>query len=445
MDDNQARYTALLLKTNRRQKGWSQESVCKGICAVSYYSKIESGNVIPAISILQDLAKALEMELPEFQTEEINDHEFLKPSENRRTKQKAEKTDTRQETASPTTSSLSPREMAVLWQRLRSGHIDEVQKQFSEKLVPGFFHGSSRTLPDPNLFDSSHPCSLDVLLFMGLFQLFDLFSVFDPEELNPCLNNEQKAICSLIAKDFDRATFYCQEGWVQLIAAFGLYQSRQSDYQVLIRLEKAYTQAAKEGYPYLMATISHIMGIVCANVQDHPAAKEYFHRAFRLFIELDDEDSLDQLRYNLGCLALEEGNSEQALALLEQVKHPSVMDLHKQMICLEWLNRKEEALQKIGLYKQADYVGWNPKLIDQIFELSKIRLSQEDWVHQPAYGKLLLDVYQELAQTDTHKGFAQFHLPWVIQYLKANRQYAKAAAILENFPGKPQFILPEAS
>ena len=69
MNNNQARYAALLLKTRRKQKGWSQESVCKGICAVSYYSKIESGNVIPARSILKDLADALEMELPEFETE----------------------------------------------------------------------------------------------------------------------------------------------------------------------------------------------------------------------------------------------------------------------------------------------------------------------------------------------------------------------------------------
>ena len=451
MNNNQARYAALLLKTRRKQKGWSQESVCKGICAVSYYSKIESGNVTPARSILKDLADALEMELPEFETEESCKDELHAGSQRKNSLKTetpdltTEKTASKPESTRQASSSVSPQEIADLWQLLRRGHTVQAQEQFSEKLVPGSICSSARIVPHPELFDFAHPCSLDVLLLMSLFGLFDLFSVFDPEELYPCLNNEQKAVCSLIAKDFDRAAFYCQEGWILLMAAFGRYQARQSDYQVLLRLEKAYDQAATEGYPYLMASASHIMGIVCANILDHPGAKEYFHRTYRLFNELNDEESLDQVRYNLGCLALEEGNALQALQWLEQVKSPSVMDLQKQVICLEWLGRKEEALLKMNLYKEANHAGWDPKLVDQIFELSRIRLCQSDWIHQEAYGKLLLDVYQELTRTHTHKGFAQFHLPWVIQYLKANRQYAKAAAILENFPGKPLFTLPEAS
>lgn len=61
MKEYEALYLALLLKAARKQKRWSQESVCRVVCAVSYYSKIESGNVIPAREILEDLAHRLEM------------------------------------------------------------------------------------------------------------------------------------------------------------------------------------------------------------------------------------------------------------------------------------------------------------------------------------------------------------------------------------------------
>ncbi|MBQ6877388.1 MAG: helix-turn-helix transcriptional regulator, partial [Oscillospiraceae bacterium] len=36
-------YPGFLIKRERLLKNWSQEGLCKGICAVSYLSKIEQG------------------------------------------------------------------------------------------------------------------------------------------------------------------------------------------------------------------------------------------------------------------------------------------------------------------------------------------------------------------------------------------------------------------
>lgn len=49
------RVAGLLLRLLRLQKNWSQETLCRGICAVSYLSKIEQGKVDANAQLLADL------------------------------------------------------------------------------------------------------------------------------------------------------------------------------------------------------------------------------------------------------------------------------------------------------------------------------------------------------------------------------------------------------
>ena len=59
-DDRQnEKWLGVWIRQNRLQKNWSQDGLCKGICAVSYLSKIEQGKVIPAPEILYALAAKL--------------------------------------------------------------------------------------------------------------------------------------------------------------------------------------------------------------------------------------------------------------------------------------------------------------------------------------------------------------------------------------------------
>lgn len=46
-------WMGLLLRKGRLEKDWSQEGMCKGICAVSYLSKIEQGKVEPSPEIMK--------------------------------------------------------------------------------------------------------------------------------------------------------------------------------------------------------------------------------------------------------------------------------------------------------------------------------------------------------------------------------------------------------
>ncbi len=63
--------TGLLIKLNREKQGLKQEYLSRGICAVSYLSKIEKGNIIPGDEIIRLLFEKLNIKYQ-------NDEEFVK-------------------------------------------------------------------------------------------------------------------------------------------------------------------------------------------------------------------------------------------------------------------------------------------------------------------------------------------------------------------------------
>ena len=52
-------YRGLIIYRARIQKNWSQAGLCKGICTVSYLSKIETGKAEPSDEILRQLLNRL--------------------------------------------------------------------------------------------------------------------------------------------------------------------------------------------------------------------------------------------------------------------------------------------------------------------------------------------------------------------------------------------------
>ena len=45
-------YAGFLIRQKRLEKGWSQEGLCRGVCAVSYLSKIEQGKAVLIIKVI---------------------------------------------------------------------------------------------------------------------------------------------------------------------------------------------------------------------------------------------------------------------------------------------------------------------------------------------------------------------------------------------------------
>ena len=54
-------YLGALISRERLRNDWSMEGLCKGICSVSYLSKIENGKAEPSQQILQLLLARLDL------------------------------------------------------------------------------------------------------------------------------------------------------------------------------------------------------------------------------------------------------------------------------------------------------------------------------------------------------------------------------------------------
>ena len=71
----------------------------------------------------------------------------------------------------------------------------------------------------------------------------------------------------------------------------------------------------------------------------------------------------------------------------------------------------------------------------RMLALVRYRLEHPGYLHDSTYGAQLLDCFQHLRDTYP-MGFTRFHLPWVLAWYKANRQYRQACRLLEEFPVK---------
>ena len=108
------------------------------------------------------------------------------------------------------------------------------------------------------------------------------------------------------------------------------------------------------------------------------------------------------------------------------------MELQKLALCCEKLGLTSQALEALD---RADEMDWNFKLGRRMCRLVRYRLEHPDYLHHPEYGTQLLQVFQD-CQTQLPMSFAAFHLPWVLEWYTANRQYRTAYELLRDFPIK---------
>lgn len=261
------------------------------------------------------------------------------------------------------------------------------------------------------------------------------------EEAWPFMDSRQKALLSLLKHSWDQAAALLPEAWLVLLCSWQMYTAGEPETEVLQKAQQAYDLAADAGEVYLMGLISHHQGIVCSNTEESGRAWKYLQRAEKIFSVLQEKEDLDQLDYNEACLLMQEGRFAQAAERFACMRNlDAFMPLHKLAVCFEQTGEWEKAAETLARACQAPDPDWPTAQRVQMAEVLRSRLQKADWVHDAEYGKQLLQLFETLQAQEVHKGFAQFYLPWVVQYLKANRQYARLVQILEDFPGKPLFV-----
>lgn len=368
-------YQGYIIYRTRLLRNWSQAGLCKGICTVSYLSKIETGKAKPSEEILRLLMERLELKSdPELEREAA-------------------------ELADQGWKLLFDGRFAKLTDLLQG--LDMVRYQ----AVPAWL--------DLALLSSKNP--LDTAL-------------------EPCMGTRQLALQRILQGREAEAARLMPNAYTHLMLGIADYEAGNYSTAVDV-LQTAYDLASREGAVRIMLEAKLFLGNAYCNRQDLPNMEPHYQVAQRLAVELQDQRALQAIGYNTASAWIEIGRYEDAYAWFSKQEQPTLMSLHKLAICCEKTGRREKALRALKQAEVMDTDELDRSLALQLLHLVQYRLMHPDYLTQDEYGSLLLGCFDRL-QKETPSGYVLFHLPWVLEWYKATRQYKKACELLEEFPGK---------
>ena len=370
-------YAGFVIRRERLNRNWSQEGLCKGICTVSYLSKIEQGKAEPSNEVLRLLMER----------------------------------------------------MGLSWTQPSPENAAVIRTAYEMLLSNDPALGDCAAGLDGSQYLYS-PAGPDLLLLRR-------FSTENEspltEELEVCLDQRQLALQRLLQGRGDEAVRLFPCGFTSYHAGKNAY-ARGRIASALEKLQTAYQLASAEGRPWLMLYIRFTMGNCYSNQQNLPAMEQHYEVAQRLAAALGDESALASIAYNRAATRLELGQYDRALAYFEQLSEPGRMVLHKKAICYEKLGRIAEAREALLQAKKAPADAWMPEGIDEeMLSLVEMRVTTPEYLHDSQYGEKLLHCFRRL-QEEMPSGYVRFHLPWVLEWYESNRLYKQALSLMKNFP-----------
>lgn len=370
------RFAGPLLRLLRLQRDWSQETLCHGICTVSYLSKIEQGKAEANEQLLSDLFDRLGVswrESSEMTALRDELYEGIFSADHEYTAQKLEI-------------------LEENWDRLAIG-----------------------------------PCYADFVVIRAFHHVQPELA---PKELLPLLEPRQQALLALLHDQHEMAhrVYPC----ALTAHSVGEEALVNGNYTLAFEyFQLAYDLAARDGYAHLMMYAQHCMAACCSDMGNFDAMYRHSKLASRLGRVLGASELLKVIDYNIAATKAEFGDYEGAYAYFSALVEPDAMALHKLAVCCEKLGKKEETLAALT---QAESLESYVPLKNEMCELVRYRLEHPDYLHDAIYGEILLNTYEQI-EKELSSGFARFHLPWVTEWLTANRQYRKAFEIIGGFPG----------
>ena len=377
-------FVGTLIRRERLRKNLSQEGLCKGICVVSYLSKIEQGKAEAGEDILLPLLRRLGIE---YET----DRDFL---------QEAGKTVER------------------LYGELFSGKMSRPEELLAQK----------------ERYANS-PFMLDAMLLLDTWQ-----NSLSPElaEFVPCMDRRQYSLYLLLRL---RVKGEDTSGELLRLAptdyfyyAVGRNRYYQGCYLEAIELlSRAYDLAAREGNIRLMCETRLFLGNCYSDTRQTELMAESYQVAKKIALALGETDIISTIDYNLGSTYLELGESERAYALLQTVSRRDALYYHKLAIALEKLGRREEALEAVAQGREAlQHDSYQPDVEEKMLELVEYRLRHPDYLRDEEYAREMSECFAFLRQS-MPQGFARFHLPYMLELLEAERRYKDAYRLLKEF------------
>lgn len=375
-------YRAYLISRERLKRNWSQEGLCRGICAVSYLSKIESGKAEPSEQIFSLLLERLGLEYrPEMETEAA-----------------------------------------------------ALADDCFELLLSCRYEQLNERLKDAELSRFRTAAAAPELEMLEAFQI--RHKALDTA-LEDCMDNRCLALQRILQQRQEEALLLYPCAFTYLTAGIAAYSVGNYSH-ALERLRKAFDMGASEGRAKIMLMSRVFMGNCFCNRQDIPNMELNYAVARRLAEDLGDGEIIASIDYNTASTWVETGRYEDAYKWFSALEKPGMLALHKLAICCEKTGRRREGLMALDRAEAMDIPDTeeiDTELARQMCALVRFRLENADYLSREDYGEALLGCF-ERCRRELGYGYALFHLPWVLEWYKATRQYKKACELMEAFPAK---------
>ncbi|MEA5016518.1 MAG: helix-turn-helix transcriptional regulator [Candidatus Limiplasma sp.] len=401
----------LLIKRNRLAQNLSQESLCKGICVVSYLSKIETGQVVPSPEIIDQLFRALGLAFERDEAFLSAYRSLLKDFFDRFFHQ--EPAEAIQE------------ELVQAGARLENSELCLAYQLFL------LYRCLLRKEPDKalSLFQSLAP----LRQLMGPEDAF----LYEMAHSATASSFEEKREALYRAQGL-RMSPAVSLALAQLHYEAGRYQ------EALLYCAQGYQLSAQEGNVYAMRELSFLEGTCYANLFEHQLMLDSYLRCREL--ARGDAELVLHIEYNIGASFLEMGRHEEALSYLLRVweawgdSPESFLLLHKLAIAYEQLGRKETG--RPYLDKALDIARHGSDPVSQaMIRVVQLRYDS-DHRQGEEYLLLLEDLIRQLESQRPH-GFRQFHLPFLLEAYTDRRRYKEALTLAREMPPQLRFHFPK--
>ena len=361
---NERNFCGVFLRMMRLERGWSQEELCHGICAVSYLSKIEQGKVVAN----QDLQKRL------FEKLDVS-WQSVPGEEGRRL-------------------------CNALYELVFADDTEGIEesKEYGLLRQEGFGLGTYY---------------LDYLVLRA-YCCHDKSLIHD--DLIDLLDSRQKCLYLLLNQQPEAALQVYPCALAAMQAGIQAYQTKHYGL-ALEYLQQANDIASVKGYARIMMISRTNMAYCYAKFRDFQNMTIHSAAARRLAAAIGAESWVKTIEYNLASVAVELGNYEKGYEYFSKLNNLSVLDAHKYAICCEKLERRVEALAVLKKpMEQAS--GLERKMCEIVW----FRLKNKEYIQHSEYGELLMATFSEM-QKSLPESYIRFHLPWVEEWCVANRQY----------------------
>ena len=386
-----------LIKYHRERLGITQKELCEGICVVSHLSKIENNKVEPSPEIVQELFKKLGMKY-------YNDAEFINKNQGK----------------------IDRFFHDLNFYRKTNDIFKEVEEQRDKFL--------------------NSPLIIDYLLLKS-YSNENKSNVERLSELEIYMNNHQKGWFYLLkAKYNSKKHENIIREWI--LESYGLLRNTFS-LLILMRFELVHGHFDKvielgpeiinlaliEGNAMAIANANLFMGNAYAAQNLADLMLPYYKRAENILLDLNRDDLIASIEYNIGATYFESNEYEKALYYLEKVEKQNIIDdytkfllYHKLGLLYLGLNNKSIAKNYIKKAKgMLNSIKENYDIYYLMIEVAELQL-EEDYLDDPIYLEKLEELC-EILDKEYPKGFYLFHKRMLEQLYCHLRQYKKAYLI----------------